>query len=156
MAPWHTHRATRAATRTARFIPCALLALLLLPPAASAGEATTLKTIMQGLRDDAAVIADGLFTDDLERVGRGAAAIADHPRIPPEQVRLVADELGPEMPAFKQLDTRVHDLAMRIGEAAAIGEQAAAFGAFKDMMDGCMACHAAFKARVAGVLKSGG
>ena len=40
---------------------------------------------MQGLRDNLVEIADGLLTDDLELVERGATGIATHPRIPPEQ-----------------------------------------------------------------------
>ncbi|NNJ65814.1 MAG: hypothetical protein HKP16_09615, partial [Xanthomonadales bacterium] len=89
-----------------------ILGLFLVPLAAHAGEPTTLQTIMQGLRDNLVEISDGLLTDDMTLVEQGATAIANHPRIPPEQVQLVANELGQEMPAFKQFDTRVHDLAL--------------------------------------------
>jgi hypothetical protein len=93
------------------------MALLLLPALALTDESTTLQTIMQGLRDNLVEITDGLLTDDLELVERGATGIATHPRIPPEQVQLIARELGEEMPAFKQFDMRVHDLAVEIGAA---------------------------------------
>jgi hypothetical protein len=65
------------------------MALLLLPAPVLTDESTTLQAIMQGLRDNLVEIADGLLTDDLERVERGATGIATHPRIPPEQVQLV-------------------------------------------------------------------
>lgn len=130
------------------------LGLFLFSPAAQAGEPTTLQTIMQGLRDNLVEISDGLLSDDFELVEQGATAIANHPQIPPEQVQLVAKELGQEMPAFKQLDTRVHNLAVQISAAASNGDRAAAISGFQDLVDGCFACHASYKDRVAGVLSN--
>lgn len=130
-----------------------LLVLLLVPSMALANEATTLQTIMQGLRDNLVEITDGLLTDDFDLVDRGASAIANHPRIPPEQVKLVAAELGQEMPVFKQFDTRVHDLAVQISAAAKNGDGTAAISAFEKMVDGCFGCHTVYKDRVAGVLR---
>ena len=130
-----------------------LLVLLLLPSPALAEETTTLQSIMQGLRDNLVEITDGLLVDDFELVERGASAIANHPRIPPEQVKLVAAELGQEMPAFKQFDTRVHDLAVQISAAAKNNDGPAAISAFEEMIDGCFGCHTVYKDRVAGVLR---
>ena len=110
---------------------------------------------MQGLRDNLVEIADGLLTDDLELVDHGATGIATHPRIPPEQVQLVALELGDEMPAFKQFDMRVHDLALEIAGAARAGDKIAAIGGFQGMIDGCFGCHIAYKDRVANALRVG-
>jgi len=109
---------------------------------------------MQGLRDNLVEVADGLLTDDLELVERGAAGIAAHPPIPPEQVQLVARELGEEMPAFKQFDMHVHDLAVEIGAAARAGDKTAAIGGFRNLTDGCFGCHIAYKDRVAKVLRA--
>jgi hypothetical protein len=130
-----------------------ILGLLLVPAVALTDETTTLQTIMQGLRDNLVEISDGLLTDDFELVDRGASAIANHPRIPPAQVQLVAKELGQEMPAFKQLDTRVHDLSVQISAAARSGDRTAAISGYGDMVDGCLACHATYKDRVAAVLR---
>lgn len=80
-------------------------------------------------------------------------AISDHPRIPADQVQLVAQELGPEMPAFKQLDTVVHDLSLEISAAAEARDRDAAITAYQQMLDGCFQCHAAYKERVAVVLQ---
>jgi len=132
----------------------AFLIVLLLPTLALTDESTTLQTIMQGLRDNLVEVADGLLTDDLELVERGAAGIATHPRIPPEQIQLVARELGEEMPAFKQFDMRVHDLAVEIGAAARAGDKNAAIGKFQGMIDGCLGCHIIYKDRVANVLRA--
>lgn len=128
------------------------LVLILVPTIALPGEATTLKAIMLGLRDSLVEIADGLLTDDFVLVQHGATSIAEHPRIPVEQVQLVAQELGPEMPAFKQLDTRVHDLSLAISAAAKAHDRAAAITAYQQMVEGCFACHATYKERVAAVL----
>jgi hypothetical protein len=131
----------------------AALALLLLPTLAATDEPTSLQVIMQGLGDNLADISDGLMADDLELVERGATGIANHPRIPPEQVQLVAAELGEEMAAFKQFDMRVHDLAVEIGAAARAGNSATAVSKLQEMIDGCFGCHAAYKDRVAAVLR---
>ena len=141
------------AVRIRQWAKHTVLVLLLVPAVALTEEPTTLQAIMQGLRDNLVEITDGLLTDDFELVDRGATAIANHPRIPPGQVQLVANELGQEMPAFKQLDIRVHDLAVQISAAAKSGDRVAAISGFEDMINGCFACHATYKDRVAAILR---
>ncbi len=58
------------------------------------------KEIMQELRDNVVEITDGLLTDDFTKVAEAALRIANHARIPPDQIQLVAAELGTEMAAF--------------------------------------------------------
>ncbi len=128
----------------------AILALTIAPAAAE--NAPTLIEIMQGLGDNLAEITDGLLRDDFEQVARGAAAIAAHPRIPAAEVALVAAELGPEMAAFKALDTRVHDLALETEAAALAPDRKAAVSGHRRLIDACLACHDTFKARVAAIL----
>ncbi|MDH3611994.1 MAG: hypothetical protein OES10_01850 [Gammaproteobacteria bacterium] len=135
-----------------RLIGLASLVFILVPAIALTGEATTLKEIMQGLRDNLVDISDGLLTDDFEQVARGAIAIAEHPRIPAAQVQIVAAELGPEMAAFKQLDMQVHDLSLEISVAAKAFDRGAAISGYQRMIEGCFACHHAYKERVAAVL----
>jgi len=131
----------------------ASLVFMLVPAIALTGETTSLKEIMQGLRNNVVDISDGLLTDDFELVARGAIAISEHPRIPAAQVQLVAQELGPEMPAFKQIDTVVHDLSLEIHAAADAHDSGAAVTAYQQMIKGCLACHAAYKERVAAALQ---
>jgi hypothetical protein len=121
----------------------------------STAASPELKEIMQGLRDDTVEIADGLLTDDFERVARGAAGIASHAQIPPEQVKLVAAELGAEMPTFKQFDISVHELSLSIAAAAEKKDRNQASADFHRMLDGCLACHATYKDRVSTVLGVG-
>jgi hypothetical protein len=113
---------------------------------------TNLQLIMQGLRDDAVEISDGLLIDDFNMVANGAARIANHAQIPPHQVQLVAAELGTEMAAFKHFDTSVHDLAESIAVAAENNDRERAIADYQQMLNNCLACHAAYKARVSAVL----
>lgn len=115
-----------------------------------------LKTIMQGLRDDTVSILDALLIDDFGAAAVGANGIANHPRIPGDQVQVVARELGAEMPAFKQFDQQVHDLSLSILAAAKEEDRERAIADYQHMIKGCLACHAAYKERVSKVLSTTG
>ena len=128
------------------------LVFFLVMTTVAGAAANDLKEIMQGLRSDTIDIADGLLTDDFDKVVVGANNIANHAKIPPDQIQLVAAELGAEMPAFKQMDTLVHDLSLEIAAAAKKEDRARAIADFHRMLDGCFDCHAAYRIRVAAVL----
>lgn len=129
-----------------------IVVLLSMTARADTDSDTDLKKIMQDLQSDSALVVQGLLIDDFDTVADAAARIANHPRIPPEQVALVAAELGTEMPAFKQLDTLVHNLALSIGAAAQEGDSNSIAANYTRMLDGCLACHASYKQRVSEVL----
>lgn len=129
-----------------------ILTLALSSDGAAPEDALTLKKIMQGLRNDLIKITDGLLVDDLALIAEGARGIAQHPSIPADQVKLVVAELGPEMPAFKQLDTQVHDFSVELEAAAARKDRDAAYRSYRALSEGCLACHTAYKARVSSVL----
>ena len=112
----------------------------------------SLKEIMQDLRNNLVAITDGLLLDDLERVAQGATGIAQHAPIAEAQVKRIADALGPEMPAFKQFDNEVHTLSVAIASAAGKNERASIISEYQRMVSACLACHTAFKARVAETL----
>jgi hypothetical protein len=133
-------------------IEAASLLLIFVPSVSMTGEANELKEIMQGLRNNLVDISDGLLTDDFEKIAHGADAIADHPRIPPSQVKLVAAELGSEMATFKQLDTLVHNLSLEISAAATTHNRDDAISGYQQLLEGCLACHSAYKERVAAAL----
>jgi hypothetical protein len=127
------------------------IAAVALPVTALTGE-TTLKEIMQELRRNFLEVSDGFLLDDFDRVADGALAIAEHPRIPPQQIQRVANELGPEMPVFKNFDVQVHELSLEIYKAAKDRDRAAAIAAYQGMVAACFDCHAAYRERVAAVL----
>mgnify|MGYP002064469261 CR=1 FL=1 len=66
--------------------------------------------------------------------------------------QLVAEALGAEMPVFKQLDLLVHDLALEVHAAAKAEDRSAAIEGYQRMIEGCFACHEAYKDRVAAAL----
>lgn len=119
----------------------------------STEEAPSLKQIMQDLRDNLVEITDGLLIDDFDRIERGAGGIAGHDRIPSSQVARVAAALGPEMAAFKSLDEQVHELSVSMMNAARQQDRGAVMASYRRMVEGCLACHEAFKNRVSEVLE---
>ena len=136
-----------------RYLLCALSLCAVATVAVGQQEsATSLKMIMKGLRNDSVLIMDAMLVDDFATVAEAAARISDHPRIPPEQVSLVAAELGSEMAAFKQFDTLVHDLAVSLRESAEEADRVRVQETFEDMIAGCLGCHAAYRQRVMSVL----
>jgi len=141
-------------TKSKFFLLIVLPMLAVALPTAAADP--SLKQIMQGLRDDLFEIADGLLVDDFDKVADGAAGIAGHAQIPPEQIQLVAGELGAEMSTFKQFDNLVHDLSLAIAAAAEERDRDRAIENFQRMLDGCMACHAAYRERVSAALAGAG
>ncbi|MDH4108119.1 MAG: cytochrome c [Gammaproteobacteria bacterium] len=139
-----------------RYLLCALgLYATATVAVAQQESATSLKTIMQGLRNDTVSIMDAMLVDDFTAVAEAAVRISDHPRIPPEQVSLVAAELDSEMAAFKQFDTLVHDLSMSLREAAEEGDRFRVQKTFQDMIAGCLGCHLAYRQRVISALAEG-
>jgi uncharacterized protein YndB with AHSA1/START domain/cytochrome c556 len=132
----------------------ACLAVIIAPGVAMTDETITLKVIMQDLRGHLADITDGLLADDFGLVARGANGIAEHPHIPAEQVALVAKELGEQMAVFKQLDTWVHDLSLEMRAAAEKSDRGAMVSNYQKLVAGCIACHNAYRERVAAVLNA--
>ena len=129
----------------------AILAIVALPVTGMTGD-TSLKAIMQAMRLNFIDISDGFLLDDFNKIADGALAIAEHPRIPPEQVEQVANELGAEMPVFKNFDVQVHELSLELYKAATDRDRAAAVEAYQGMVAACFDCHAAYRERVAAAL----
>jgi cytochrome c556 len=129
----------------------ASLAIVLLPVTASTSE-PTLKTIMQELRQNFLDVSDGFLLDDFGKVAEGALAIAEHPRIPAEQVDRISEELGPEMAVFKNFDVQVHELSLEMYKAAKERDRDAAVAAYQGMVTACFDCHSAYRERVAAIL----
>ena len=142
-------------SRLNRWPAIACLSLSLIPSLALTSDALSLQEIMQGLGDDTAEMADGLLTGDFDQIAQAADAIANHPKISAEDAQLIAAELGDEMSVFKVLDTLVHDLAVEVGAAARSQDRPAAVSGYQQMFEGCLACHDAYKDRVAAALAEG-
>lgn len=68
-------------------------------------------------------------------------------------MKLVAEELGPEMPKFKQFDVKVHNLSLSIAAAAKAKNSDAVWADYQPLVSGCLGCHKTFKDRVSEVLR---
>lgn len=105
-------------------------------------------SIMAGLQDDMAGLERGLWREDFDSIAARATAIADHPMVPPAEAQAIAGVLGPDMAAFKQHDTRVHDWAVRIRELAIAEDFEGVVATRADLVDGCVGCHTEFRERI--------
>jgi hypothetical protein len=104
--------------------------------------------IMAGLQEDMSRVGRGLWVERYDSIAAAARAVADHPRVTPEEARRIADVLGADMPRFKAADTRVHDLAVRLERAAGRRDMAAVLTAESELRSGCVECHTRFRERL--------
>lgn len=105
-------------------------------------------SIMIGLQADMAKVSRGLWMENLDTVSAGADAVADHPRVPPREFERISDILGADMSRFGAMDGEVHDLAVRLSEAAARGALDEVLAAESDLRRGCVDCHSEFRDRL--------
>ena len=105
-------------------------------------------SIMAGLETDMARVSRGLWLEDLDTVAVGADAVANHPRVPPEEFQRISSVLGEEMPSFGAMDARVHDLAVRLAEEARGGRLGAVLSTDAELRQACVACHSTFRERL--------
>ncbi|MGK7313020.1 MAG: hypothetical protein ACN0LA_12350 [Candidatus Longimicrobiales bacterium M2_2A_002] len=104
--------------------------------------------IMLDLQGDMQQVSRGLWTEAYDTIAAGARAIADHPKVPPEEAATIAEALGPDMARFKALDTRVHDLSVELAEAARAGDMETVLARDAAIRQGCVECHTAFRERL--------
>lgn len=104
--------------------------------------------IMVGLQEDMARISRGLWLEDFDTVAAAADAVADHPRVPPEEFQGISAALGQDMSLFGGMDTEVHDIAVRLGERARDGDLDGVLEADGELRRACVACHSAFRDRL--------
>lgn len=115
-----------------------------------------LKQIMQGLEADMAALLHALWMEDVPGVAAAAGRIADHPRVPAEQMAAIQAALGAEFGGFAGHDQAVHGAAVALAEAAAGGAPPAdLLPGVATVQAGCVACHTSFRARVAAALAGG-
>lgn len=107
-----------------------------------------LKYLMVSLGQDMNRINDGLWHGDFEMVRVGARAIADHARVPPEQMAAIKDALGARFQQFVGFDQQVHRTAVEMTHAARREDVGSILDAYRDLQIGCTSCHAAFRDEV--------
>lgn len=108
----------------------------------------TLFSIMLGLQGDMDRVSHGLWLEQYDSIAAAARAVADHPAIPPQEGQKIAGVLGDDMARFQAFDRTVHDLAVRMAEAADARDMAGVLEADAALRDGCVACHTDFRTRL--------
>jgi cytochrome c556 len=121
-----------------------LLLVFLLLGKAVAGE-HTLKSIMQGLGRDIAELTRAMMADDMPAVTQAAAAIADHPRPNLGERLYLLGRMGADTEEFQQHDARVHQLAVRVKQAAEAGDRPSLEAGYQQLTAACLACHHRFR-----------
>lgn len=109
---------------------------------------------MAGLAQDMARINTGIWYEDYDLMEQGGRAIADHPKIPSEQVAKIKRALDGEFPTFVQYDQTVHKTAVELTEAAADHDLADVLDAYTRIRNGCIGCHTAYRDRLRPVLNT--
>ena len=142
-------------SRLNRWPAIACLSLSLIPSLALTSDALSLQEIMQGLGDDTAEMADGLLTGDFEQIAQAADAIANHPKISAGDAQLIAAELDGDEPDGDGQDEAPDADDVEVGVAARSQDRPAAVSGYQQMFEGCLACHDAYKDRVAAALAQG-
>ncbi|PEN12338.1 hypothetical protein CRI94_15065 [Longibacter salinarum] len=115
-------------------------------------ETKRLRLLMVGLAQDMDRISTGLWHEDYDLMQQGAAAIARHPKIPPEQMKKIKAALENEFQAFVQYDKTVHKTAAELAEAASNENLSRVLDAHTRLRNGCMGCHTAYRDRLRPVL----
>jgi hypothetical protein len=115
----------------------------------SVDGSATLRAVMDGLRTDMIHLSEGLWTGSFDRVARSAEAVADHPPVSPAERQRVHAALGEDFPTFVAADRHVHDMALRLREAAEREDTVAVLNSLSDLQKGCIACHTSFRERLA-------
>lgn len=103
--------------------------------------AADLKSIMAQLGEDMHQVSDGIMLDDLDLVVQGAKAVADHPSPSMGQRWRIFRGMGEELEGFRQADARVHELAVKLGEAARASDREKVVERYFGLVRECIACH---------------
>lgn len=145
-----------------------LLSLLLIgasllsvgPPVASTAstapadtvDTKPLRLLMVGLAQDMARINTGIWHEDYDLIREGASSIANHPKIPPDQIATIRKTLDAEFQNFVRYDKAVHNTATELVSAAEARNWSDVLSAQTQLRDGCVGCHTAYRERLRPVL----
>jgi cytochrome c556 len=115
-------------------------------------ETKPLRLLMVGLAQDMDRINTGIWHEDYDLIREGASSIANHPRIPPDQVAKIKKALGPDFQNFVRYDKTVHKTATELVTAAEARDWSGVLSAHTRIRDGCVGCHTAYRDRLRPVL----
>jgi len=122
------------------------------PTTADTVDTKRLRLLMVGLAQDMSRISTGLWHEDADLVQEGASSIANHPRIPPDQIAKIKKALGEEFENFVRYDKDGHDTATELVRAAEARDWSGMLTKQTELRDGCVGCHTAYRERLRPVL----
>lgn len=129
-----------------------LAAMGLLLTSQAYAEEVTLKSVMQQLGKDYAGLNQSILMEDFEASAQAAHRIAHHDKPSLLQRMKIMTGLRSDMPGFKKVDTKVHQLALDIERAALAKDMPLLIQHQSNMLSACMACHTTYKARVIDIM----
>jgi hypothetical protein len=119
----------------------------------SADTTKSLRPLMVGLAQDMDRISTGLWYEDYDLIQQGAENIAQHPKIPPEQLSKIKAALGDQFSNFVQYDKGVHRSATKLVSAAEAKDWSAVLKIHNELQQGCVSCHSAYREQLRPVLR---
>ncbi|MCP3677441.1 MAG: hypothetical protein GY721_07610, partial [Deltaproteobacteria bacterium] len=129
----------------------AVMTALILALLASTGQAHAelrLRGIMIELEARMEAIVRAISSGDLEAVDSNARRIADHEKPPLEERQRILGFLKEEANSFKEIDYAVHLSATKLAEAAGNNDYEGVVDNYRDVLHGCVNCHAGFRPRI--------
>jgi len=106
---------------------------------------------MVRLAQDMARINAGIWHEDYDLIREGASSIANHPKIPPDQIAKIKKTLGTDVQNFVRYDKAVHSTATELVSAAEARDWSGVLSKYTEIGDGCVGCHTAYRARLRSV-----
>lgn len=101
-----------------------------------------LLAIMVNLEQNMTSISSGLWRHNFDRIEQSAEAIANHAKIPKAQVKTIRKILGKKrFKAFVKDDKTVHNMAVKLSEAAGSEDFARTAELYQKLERGCISCH---------------
>ena len=113
-----------------------------------------LRPLMVGLAQDMDRIATGLWYEDYDLIRQGAQGIAQHPKIPSDQIAIIKKTLGDEFSSFVRYDKTVHQTATELVRAAEARKWSDVLRIHDRLQNGCMGCHTAYRDQLRPVLSN--
>ncbi len=120
-------------------------AVILHAHAAEPAKPMALQSVMEKLGRDMQAVTGAISKEDWALVARLAPNIARHPEPPLSEKARILAWLGTDAGKFRGFDGQVHEAAVAMGEAAALGDGQAAITNFSKVQQGCLACHQGFR-----------
>ncbi len=113
----------------------------------------TLKAVMQQLVSNYNTLNYAILMEDFSTIEAAAHNISDHDKPDLSQRKKIMKGLKAGMAGFKQADSKVHDLAVQIEEAAKAKNMSLLIEQQAKMLNACMNCHTQYREEVTKLLK---